>query len=86
MKKWEAAYIADVITLEDLKAKKAEIGARRTSAEQEQQNLGNVRRNHCAPIRSAAPSVNVEEEGYTPPRSQAMRPLTSPWRAEALTP
>jgi hypothetical protein len=48
MKKWEAAYIADVITLEDLKAKKAEIGARRTSAEQEQQNLGNLRRNHFA--------------------------------------
>jgi len=44
MKEWEAAYIADVITLEDLKAKKAEIGARRTSAEQELARLAEQQR------------------------------------------
>jgi site-specific DNA recombinase len=34
MQKWEAAYVGDVITLDDFKAKKAEIGVRRASVEQ----------------------------------------------------
>jgi hypothetical protein len=35
LKKWEVAYIGDVITLEDFKAKKDEIAVRCASAEQE---------------------------------------------------
>jgi hypothetical protein len=35
LRKWEAAYVGDVITLDDFKVKKAELAVRRASAEQE---------------------------------------------------
>jgi hypothetical protein len=35
LSKWEAAYVSDVITLDDFKVKKAELAVRRASAEQE---------------------------------------------------
>lgn len=45
LKKWESAYIADILTMEDFKAKKDEIETRRTSAQQEIARLDEQQRN-----------------------------------------
>ena len=75
MKKWEAAYIADVITLEDFKARKAEIGTRRTSAEQELARLTEQQRvleqaaretaslvDYCVHVRENLSGFSMEEK------------------------
>jgi hypothetical protein len=75
MKKWEAAYIADVITLEDFKAKKAEIGVRRASAEKELARLTEQQRvleqaaretaslvEYCARVRENLSGFSMEEK------------------------
>src|SRR5215468_7241076 len=48
------------------------------------QNLENLRRNHYAPRRRGS-LCPVGDDGYAPPRSQAMRPLKSHFPDHALT-
>jgi site-specific DNA recombinase len=75
LKRWEAAYLGEAIDLDDFKHKKAEVDARRASAEQElarldeQQDL--IERAHvetaylteyCARVRSKLQHFTLEEK------------------------
>jgi len=75
LKKWEAAYIGNVITLEDFKAKKAEVVVRRTSAKQEITRLAEQQRvlehavlemasltTYCARVRENLGDFSMEEQ------------------------
>ena len=75
LKKWEGAYIDDAITLEDFKAKKAEIAVRRASAQQELTRLDEQQRflehttlemtsltAYCTRVRENLRSFSMEEK------------------------
>ena len=75
VKKWESAYIDDAITLEDCKAKKAEIAVRRASAQQELTRLDEQQRflehttlemtsltAYCTRVRKNLRSFSMEEK------------------------
>ena len=75
IKRWEAAYLGEAIDLADFKAKKAEIDARRASAEQELARLDAEQRlieqaeletasimEYCARVRSTLKTFTLEEK------------------------
>jgi len=75
VKRWEAAYLGEAIDLADFKAKKAEVDARRVSAEQELARLDTQQRlldqaeletasltEYCARVRSALQHFTLEEK------------------------
>jgi len=75
LKRWEAAYLGEVIDLADFGAKKAEVDARRTSAERELARLDTHQRaleavesetlalvEYCARVRSALTTLSLEEQ------------------------
>src|SRR5262245_3156529 len=75
LKKWEAAYVGDVIALDDFKAKKAEVMARRVSLERaiarvdtqqyllERMELETASRvEHCQRVRNTLRQFSTEEK------------------------
>src|SRR5262249_13969216 len=75
LKRWEAAYLGEAIDLADFKAKKAEVDARRASAEQELARLDDQQRlieqaelettsllEYCARVRSKLQTFTLEEK------------------------
>jgi site-specific DNA recombinase len=75
LKRWEVAYLGEAIDLEDFKAKKAEVDARRACAEQELARLEEQRRllehatletaallDYCARVRAKLRHFTVEEK------------------------
>src|SRR5262249_10254513 len=74
-KRWEAAYLGEAIDLADFKAKKAEVDARRASAEREIARLDEQQRlieqteletaslmEYCARVRSQLQHFTMEEK------------------------
>jgi len=75
LKRWEAAYLGEAIDLADFKTKKAEVDARRASAEQELARLDDQQRlmeqtelemaslmEYCARVRSELQHFTLEEQ------------------------
>lgn len=73
--RWEAAYVGEVITLDDFKAKKAEVDARRASAEHELARLDTLEQhvearmvetqsllNYCAHVQAQLHDFSVDEQ------------------------
>jgi len=78
LKRWEAAYLGEAIDLTDFKAKKAEVDARRASAEQELARLDNQQclleqaeletaslTEYCARVQSELQHFTLEEKRRT---------------------